>query len=53
MSLRLFVDQCVPRAVSESLKKAGYGVDLLRDHLPIDAKDADVITHAQRSTPCW
>lgn len=36
------------RSVSESLKKAGYQVELLRDHLPIDAKDPDVIAAAQK-----
>jgi predicted nuclease of predicted toxin-antitoxin system len=48
MSLRFFIDQCVPRSVGESLKKAGSQVELLRDHLPIDAKDPDVIATAQK-----
>lgn len=47
MSLRLFIDQCVPRSVSESLRDAGHIVDLLRSHLPINAKDHDVIACAQ------
>ena len=47
MSLRLFIDQCVPRSVSESLRDAGHTVELLRDHLPINAKDPDVIAWAQ------
>lgn len=48
MSLRLFLDQCVPRSVSESLQDAGHTVELLRTHLPINAKDPDVIKCAQR-----
>lgn len=47
MSLRLFMDQCVPRSVTESLLNAGHAVDLLRNHLPINAKDPDVIACAQ------
>jgi predicted nuclease of predicted toxin-antitoxin system len=46
--LRLFVDQCVPRSVSESLREAGHTVELLRSYLPINAKDPDVITCAQK-----
>ena len=48
MSPRLFMDQCVPRSVSESLRDAGHMVELLRSHLPINAKDPDVIACAQR-----
>src|SRR5437588_8897394 len=47
MSLRLYIDQCVPRSVSESLQDAGHLVELLRHHLPINAKDPDVIASAQ------
>lgn len=47
MSLRLFIDQCVPRSVAESLRNAGHKVDLLRTHLPINAKDPEVIAGAQ------
>jgi predicted nuclease of predicted toxin-antitoxin system len=47
MSLRLYIDQCVPRSVTESLSKSGHTVELLRDHLPINAKDPDVIASVQ------
>jgi predicted nuclease of predicted toxin-antitoxin system len=47
VSLRLFIDQCVPRSVSESIRDAGHTVELLRSHLPINAKDPDVIDCAQ------
>ena len=43
MSLRLFIDQCVPRSVVNSLRDAGHAVELLRGHLPINAKDPEVI----------
>lgn len=47
MSLRLFMDQCVPRSVGKSLQDAGHTVDLLRSYLPINAKDPEVIACAQ------
>jgi len=47
VNLRLFIDQCVPRSVAESLRDAGHAVELLRSHLPINAKDPDVIACAQ------
>jgi len=47
VTLRFFIDQCVPRSVSESLRDAGHTVELLRVHLPINAKDPDVIRCAQ------
>jgi predicted nuclease of predicted toxin-antitoxin system len=42
------MDQCVPRSVSESLENAGHNVELLRSHLPINAKDPEVIACARR-----
>jgi predicted nuclease of predicted toxin-antitoxin system len=45
--VRFFIDQCVPRSVSKSLRDAGHTVDLLRSHLPINASDPDVIKCAQ------
>jgi predicted nuclease of predicted toxin-antitoxin system len=47
MNVRFFVDQCVPLSVCESLRQAGYQAEILRDHLPINAKDPDVIAQAQ------
>lgn len=47
MSVSLFIDQCVPFYVGESLQQASYQTEILRDHLPIDAKDPDVIACAQ------
>jgi predicted nuclease of predicted toxin-antitoxin system len=48
MSLRFFIDQCVPRSVSESLRNSGYQAELLKDHLPTNAADSVVIAHAQK-----
>ena len=47
MSLGFFIDQCVPYSVIESLQRAGYQVDLVKDHLPVDAPDPIVIAQAQ------
>jgi predicted nuclease of predicted toxin-antitoxin system len=47
MSVSFFIDQCVPFYVGESLRQASYQTEILRDHLPIDAKDPDVIACAQ------
>jgi predicted nuclease of predicted toxin-antitoxin system len=41
------MDQCVPRSVADSLRNAGHAVDLLRNHLPINAQDNDVIAPTQ------
>jgi predicted nuclease of predicted toxin-antitoxin system len=48
MSLLFFIDHCVPRSVSESLRDAGYQIELLKDHLPTDAADNLVLAHAQK-----
>lgn len=48
VSLRFFIDQCVPQSVGKSLRDAGHTVELLRSHLPINAKDPDVLECAQR-----
>src|SRR5215207_9862453 len=47
MSLRFFMDQCVPRSVGEALGKTGYRTEILKDHLPIDSPDANVIAYTQ------
>ena len=48
MSLRFFIDQCVPRSVPDSLINGGFSVDLLRSHLPINAQDGEVMACAQK-----
>jgi predicted nuclease of predicted toxin-antitoxin system len=47
MSLRFFVDQCVPRPVAEALRGAGHEAEILREHMPPTAPDEDVIAYAQ------
>ena len=47
MSLCFFIDQCVPRLVSDSLQSAGYQIELVKDHIPIDSPDPKVIAQAQ------
>lgn len=47
MRLQFLADQCVPTAVVEELRDAGYEVWYLRDHLPIESPDLVVISKAQ------
>ena len=47
MALQFLEDQCVPTAVVEDLRDAGYEVWYLRDHLPIESPDLVVISKAQ------
>jgi len=47
MSLRFFSDQCVPTEISDSLKRYGHKVTLLREVLPIRSLDPTVIAKAQ------
>lgn len=47
MGLRFFADHCIAFDVVRMLREAGHQVFWLRDHLPTDAVDADVIAAAQ------
>jgi predicted nuclease of predicted toxin-antitoxin system len=47
MPLRFFADHCVPNSVGVALSGAGHEVHRLRDHLPTDSPDPDVIAKAQ------
>ncbi len=47
MSLRFFADHCVPGSVANSLRQSGYQLDLLKEHLPTDTPDPEVIAYAQ------
>jgi len=47
MSLRLFIDHCVPTSVIEALQRGGHEVLILKQHIPINSDDADVIAKAQ------
>jgi len=47
MSLKFFVDQCVPNSIIRALQSEGYTVFRLRDYIPPDSEDAVVIEKAQ------
>lgn len=47
MSVRFLADHCVATSVIAQLTNAGHEVHQLRDHLPTDAADPDVIQMAQ------
>lgn len=47
MSLRIFSDQCVPAEITDSLRRYGHQVTLLREVLPIRSLDPVVIAKAQ------
>ena len=47
MSLRFFSDQCVPTEISDTLRRHGHEVTVLRDVLPIRSLDPVVIAKAQ------
>lgn len=46
MSLRFFSDQCVPAEITESLKRQGHTVALLREVLPVNSRDPVVVAKA-------
>lgn len=47
MSLRFFSDQCVPAEITDTLRRHGHQVTLLREVLPIRSPDPAVIAKAQ------
>ncbi len=46
MSLRFFSDQCVPAEISDTLRRHGHQVTLLREVLPVRSLDPVVIAQA-------
>lgn len=48
MSLKFFIDQCVPSNISKILRDSGYDVLILKDYIPVDSPDLEVIREAQR-----
>jgi predicted nuclease of predicted toxin-antitoxin system len=46
--MRFFADHCVPRSVNVALAEDEHEVVRLREELPTDASDPDVIETAQR-----
>ena len=47
MSLRFLSDQCVPAEITDTLRRHGHHVTLLREVLPIRSLDPVVIAKAQ------
>ena len=47
MSLRFFSDQCVPAEITNTLRRHGHQVTLLREVLPIRSLDPVVIARAR------
>jgi predicted nuclease of predicted toxin-antitoxin system len=47
MSLRFFTDHCVSNFIIETLREAGHNVLILREYIPTDSGDSDVIAKAQ------
>lgn len=46
MSLKFFADHCIPNSLIESLTSDNYQVFRLREHLPTNARDIEVIKKA-------
>jgi predicted nuclease of predicted toxin-antitoxin system len=47
MNLQFFSDQCVPAEITDTLRRHGHQVTLLREVLPIRSLDPAVIAKAQ------
>jgi predicted nuclease of predicted toxin-antitoxin system len=47
MSLRFFIDRCVPASIGQFLRENGYSVLILKDYIPIESSDEIVIAKAQ------
>lgn len=47
MSLKFFIDHCVPTSIRQALQDSGYDVLVLKDHIPINSPDEIVIAKAQ------
>jgi hypothetical protein len=48
MGCQLFADHCVSNAIMHTLREAGHEVVRLREHLPVESPDGDVIAKAQQ-----
>jgi predicted nuclease of predicted toxin-antitoxin system len=48
MGLRFFADHCVSNMMMQRLREAGHEVVRLREQLPVESPDADVIAKAQQ-----
>jgi predicted nuclease of predicted toxin-antitoxin system len=48
MSFRFFADHCVSNAMMHTLREGGHEVVPLREHLPVESPDTEVIAKAQQ-----
>ncbi|ETW93538.1 MAG: hypothetical protein ETSY2_51275 [Candidatus Entotheonella gemina] len=48
MGLRFFADHCVSNAIMQTLREAEHEVVRLREYLPVESLDTDVIAKAQQ-----
>lgn len=48
MAFRFLADHCVSNAIVQTLREHGHDVSRLREHLPVDSSDVDVIAFAQK-----
>ena len=48
MSLRFFADHCISNFIIKELQDAGYEVFRLKDYIPADSTDKEVILKAQK-----
>jgi hypothetical protein len=48
MGLRCFTDHCVSNTIMQTLREAGHEVARLRERLPVEPPEADVIAKAQQ-----
>jgi len=48
MGFRFFADHCVSNAIMQTLREAGHEVVRLREQLPVESPDANVIAKAQQ-----
>ena len=47
MSLRFFIDQCIPKYIIRELQNTGHEVLLLKDYIQPDSSDSAVISKSQ------
>jgi predicted nuclease of predicted toxin-antitoxin system len=47
MTLKLFIDQCVPKSIIQILRNTEHEVFVLGDYIPIESPDTIVIAKAQ------
>lgn len=48
MGLRFFADHCVSNVIMQTLREAEHEVVRLREYLPVESPDTDVIAKAQQ-----